>query len=294
MPSDQALDPAAILATLGVNDVRAMTPVQGGTDTSIWRVEHGSMTSALRVFRVEQLATYKRELAAMEAASQAQVAVPEVRAAGIWQERPALLLSWCSGATLWDVLQKQPLSILSIGRMFGRAQAQLHRAAPAAELQGQGSTWIDWPGPDEQLHSALRRLARPAPVLLHLDYHPLNVLSDGRQITAILDWANARAGDPRADVARTYTILMVEPYTPEGQPLLITIMRRLLAISWRQGYEQVAGPLADMPWFYTWAGSVMQRDLARRVENPQSWWQPRHMEQVRRWTERWREWAERG
>jgi hypothetical protein len=35
----------------------------------------------------------------------------------------------------------------------------------------------------------------------------------------------------------------------------------------------------------------MQADLAPRVQNPGSWWQPRHLEQIRRWTERWRQWA---
>src|SRR5262245_51196443 len=94
------LDPADILATLGVHDIHAVSPVQGGSDTAIWRVEHGDQTSALRVFRPEQLATYRREQAAMEAARQAMVTVPEVRAAGIWRERPALLLSWCHGAPL--------------------------------------------------------------------------------------------------------------------------------------------------------------------------------------------------
>jgi aminoglycoside phosphotransferase (APT) family kinase protein len=135
----------------------------------------------------------------------------------------------------------------------------------------------------------LERVASPAAALLHLDYHPLNVLTDGTRITAILDWANARAGDPRADVARTYSILMVAPNGPGRQPLALAIGRRLLAWSWRHGYEQVAGRLSSMAPFYAWAGSVMIRDLAPRIANPHSWWQPRHLEQIQHWARAWQQ-----
>jgi aminoglycoside phosphotransferase (APT) family kinase protein len=287
------LDPADILTTLGITGVTAITPAQGGMDTAIWRVEHGSTTSALRVFRPEQVATCQREIAAMEAARQAHVPVPAIRAAGVWQERPVLLLSWCPGVPLGDAIRRQPWRVCSLGMAFGRTQARIHHIPTRTDWQHQRTDWISWAGPDEQhLQATLQRVARPAPALLHLDYHPLNVLADGIEITAVLDWANTRMGDPRADVARTYTILMVEPYTPGRQPLFLSLMRRLLARSWRRGYEQVAGALPDMAWFYVWAGAVMLRDLAPRVRDPQSWWQPQHLDQIQSWTTMWRQRAE--
>src|SRR5438132_39917 len=45
----------------------------------------------------------------------------------------------------------------------------------------------------------------PGAALLHLDYHLLNVMTDRSRVTGVLDWTNARAGDPRADLARTFT-----------------------------------------------------------------------------------------
>jgi aminoglycoside phosphotransferase (APT) family kinase protein len=147
--------------------------------------------------------------------------------------------------------------------------------------------------PDEhRLHAALQHVAHPTPKLLHLDYHPLNVLTDGTRITAVLDWANARAGDTRADVARTYTILMVEPYTPGRQPHAVTLVRRLLTWSWRRGYEQAGGVVTEMAWFYAWAGAVMVRDLAPRVSDPESWWQPQHLAHIQDWTTTWKQRAE--
>ena len=292
-PSAQhSIDPAAILADLGIAPARSITPVHGGTDTAIWRVEHPSMTSALRVFRPEQAATQQREIAAMELARQAHVPVPTVHAAGVWHERPVLLISWCPGVPLWQAVRRRPWRVLSLGLAFGRIQAQIHQIRSAAPWQ-QRPDWIGWAGSEEhRLHAALEHLAQPVPALLHLDYHPLNVLADGRQITAVLDWANTRVGDPRADVARTYTILMVEPYMPGRQPLAVSLMRRILAWSWRRGYEQIGGKWSDMAWFYVWAGAVMVRDLAPRVSNPQSWWQPRHLAQIQAWTTTWRQRAE--
>ena len=97
MPHDPTLNPTDILTALGITTVTAIIPVHGGTDTALWRVEHGSLTSALRVFRPEQAATYQREIEAMEAARQAQVPVPTIRASGVWHERPVLLLSLSMG-----------------------------------------------------------------------------------------------------------------------------------------------------------------------------------------------------
>ena len=195
---------------------------------------------------------------------------------------------------LWEALRQKPRRLWSLGKAFGRTQARIHQTSSVTHAPHQRTDWIEWAGPqDQRFQTALRQLARTTPALLHLDYHPLNVLTDGTQITAVLDWANSRAGDPRADVARTYTILTLEPYAPSGQPLAIALARRLLASSWQRGYEEVAGRLHDMAWFYVWAGAVMERDLEPRVRNPQSWWQPHHLQRIQNWTAAWRRRAER-
>ena len=91
------------------------------------------------------------------------------------------------------------------------------------------------------------------------------------------------------------------PWTPEwnarwrncaradGSPRLRTVMlRRVLELGWRCGYQRAAGAALEMPLFYAWAGAVMQRDLADRVGNPGTGLQPRHMERIRRWTTTWK------
>ena len=69
-------------------------------------------------------------------------------------------------------------------------------------------------GPLPGLKDAYHRLAaragafRTAPnSLLHMDYHPLNVLVRGFRVTAVIDWVNADAGDRHLDAGMTAAIL---------------------------------------------------------------------------------------
>jgi len=57
-----------------------------------------------------------------------------------------------------------------------------------------------------ELHRRLHRIPYGAGALLHLDLHPLNVLlsPDG---PVVIDWTNARAGEPVLDVTLTWVIL---------------------------------------------------------------------------------------
>ena len=278
------IDPAAVLAALGLTEATAITPVSGGWDTTIWRVEHGGTAYALRLFRAEQTATCRREVLAMGAATAAGLPVPRVHAEGVWQARPALLLDWCPGLPLTRALEARPARLLSLGAAFGRMQAAVHAVrAPAGLAEGRPD-WIAWAGPEEAaLQARLRALALRPDALLHFDYHPLNVMADGRRISGVLDWANAAAGDPRADVVRTFTILRLVPFAP-GTPLRERFGRRLLELSWRRGYRQVAGPPGDLTLFAAWAGAVMVRDLAPKLGRPGIWLQPHHLDRIRRWT----------
>jgi aminoglycoside phosphotransferase (APT) family kinase protein len=161
-------------------------------------------------------------------------------------------------------------------------QAAIH-AIPAPELlEKQPYAWIDWRSeaePDLQNH--LRHFPAVKPSLLHLDYHPNNVLTDGKQITGVVDWTNALAGDPRADAARTISILRVDPLV--RKPLILWLGLQVFERAWRIGYQRERGRLQDMAHFYAWAGTVIQRDLAHRYEQ-----RPHELLPARRWTNKWK------
>lgn len=256
------LDPFAILQALGVSDATSVTRAEGGSDTAIWRVTRPDGHYALRLFHAGDEDGCAIERAAMAAASAAGLPVPAVHAAGAWGERPALLLTWLSGRTLLDELKSRPWRARALGVAFGRTQAALHTLVAPSPLNARPDGWIRWLGPTYPELAARLRQEPQRGALLHLDYHPLNVLTDGQRITGVLDWRNALAGPPKADAARTLAILVVDRY---GNPSLAErIVRWRFARGWRAGYEQVAGPLGDMRLYNAWAGAVMLRDLAAK------------------------------
>jgi aminoglycoside phosphotransferase (APT) family kinase protein len=272
------IDPIATLASLGISAPTALAPVAGGLDTALWRVEHAGAVYALRVFRPEQAETCRREVLAMRAAAAGGIAVPRIHAEGAWRDRPALLLSWCDGRPLMHALADQPQRAVALGAAFGKMQAAIH-ATPAQPHQ-HPDAWIDWAGPDEPaLRERLRALALPAGALLHLDYHPMNVMIDGERITCVLDWAN---------LARTVTILRLAPRVLSRERAPMLQLRRAFVAGWRDGYEQAAGPVGDMTLFYAWAGAVMVEDFAQKIGRPGVDLQQRDLDPIRRWAAYWK------
>ena len=57
-----------------------------------------------------------------------------------------------------------------------------------------------------ELHRCLHEIPCEGAALLHLDLHPLNVLLSPSG-PVVIDWTNARAGEPALDVALTWVIL---------------------------------------------------------------------------------------
>jgi len=276
------LPPLEMLRALGINGVSTLTPVRGGFDMAMWKVEHDGQAYALRVFRPGAHEDCERERVVMAAARALDLPVPEVQRAGAWQDRPALLMTWLSGRTLEDELHARPWRLWSLGIAFGRMQAAIH-AVPAPDLlRQQPEAWIAWKCEGEQtLQDCLRHLPPEQEALLHLDYHLRNVLTDGKHITGVVDWTNALAGDPRADAARTVSILRVDPLA--RKPFLQWLGLRIFERAWRAGYQRERGRLTEMSLFYAWAGTVIQRDLAPRYKH-----RLHELAPARRWTDKWK------
>jgi hypothetical protein len=208
------------------------------------------------------------------------------------------LLSWCTGRPLAEVLLGDPSDrprIRDLGVAFGQVQAAIHALPPPTDLPTRASLWDASAVPDPTLASCLARQPARSPALIHLDYHPLNVLVEGNRVTAVLDWANARSGDPRADLARTLSIIRLAPLPDAPTVETGRAMRRAFEAGWRRGYEQAAGPIGDLAPFCWWAGVLMERDLSPRLGRADiPWLTPAYLDRVRRWTSGWRARARRG
>jgi len=69
-------------------------------------------------------------------------------------------------------------------------------------------------GPLPGLREALDRVSERAPLfrssaqsIVHMDYHPLNVMVHGVRLTGVIDWVNTDVGDRHLDAAMTAVIL---------------------------------------------------------------------------------------
>jgi aminoglycoside phosphotransferase (APT) family kinase protein len=278
-----------ILVALGVTGAHRVTPISGGWDTLIWRVEDATATYALRVFRPDQTAQCQREQSVMAAAASADLPVPAVHASTVWRERPALLLSWCSGRTLLDEVVARPTRVWRLGVRMGELHARIHAARMPSDLRERLPDWIARAGDAElALQARLSAISGTSDALLHLDYHPLNVMTANGALTGVLDWANATVGDPRADFARTVSLLRLAPLPPDAPVVLGVGLRLVLETAWRAGYRRAAGKLEDLAPFYAWAGSMMARDLEPKLGRPGVWLRRSDLARMRSWTATWK------
>ncbi|MFE1876443.1 phosphotransferase [Streptomyces sp. NPDC059496] len=90
-----------------------------------------------------------------------------------------MVLERLAGPTMLDVLAQRPWRVGSLGRELGRLHDRLH-AVPAPKRFGTAD----------------------GDRVLHLDLPPSNVILT-RRGPVVIDWCNAGAGDPAADVAMT-------------------------------------------------------------------------------------------
>jgi aminoglycoside phosphotransferase (APT) family kinase protein len=284
---NSALDPLAILAALGVTGEAQATPVYGGFDTAIWRVERAGAVYALRVFQEWQARACRNEVAALQVAAAGGVPVPAIHAQGEWLGRPALLLSWLPGQTLLRAFGQSPWRIWALATDFGRTQARIHSVSAPASLRQRD--WIALAGPEEgQLQEKLRRQPLQPDALLHLDYHPLNVMVDRGRVSGVLDWPKAMAGDRRADLARTAALFRLTTLLPDIPPST-RILLPIVQLAWQRGYQQVAGRVTGMAPFYAWAGAMTIRDMTEERERPGPPMPPGFLDPLRRWTEAWKQ-----
>ncbi len=279
-------DPRLVLAALGYPDTSGPQRVAGGWETLLWRFQTpDGLEHSLRFYhlpRVRPLAW--RERLALETCERAGLPAPRVETASDYEGIPVMVLSWCPGRPLLSYVEQKPWALWRLGRMFGRVQAQMHAVAPPREFAATAPE--DWAtraaGEYRDLAEHVLALRPSAASLIHMDFHPLNLVSDGTQVTGILDWSGAAAGDPRADLARTAITLIAAPIPPGPMKPLLSLARSLIMRAWRSGYREVAGAIPDYRPFMAWAGATLLTEIEPIIDRPNVWGTRQDIENFRR------------
>ncbi len=285
------IDPREALASLGYPDVSEPIPVTGGWETLLWRFQTpDGAEHSLRVYHTARVrALAGRERTALEACANAGLPAPRVEAAGEAGGVPALVLSWCPGVPVLQVIEKKPWALWRMGRLFGRAQALLHTVPAPPEFKATApEDWVSRAG-DEYTDLAEHALGLGLSTdrLIHMDYHPLNIVTDGAAVTGILDWAGGAAGDPRADLARTEITLIAAPVPPGPMAPFLNLARNIILRAWRSGYREAAGEMPDFRPLRAWAGATLITEIVPVIDMPNVWGTRKDLDNFRRLVEVW-------
>jgi len=139
---------------------------------------------------------------------------------------PFMLMQWVPGEPLLEFLLDHPLSIWSYPGYMAELQAQLNRLPvedfprpPGWHLPRNLASLKDIVHEDgfDDMEPGIEWLQAQQPdppaqqCILHLDFHPLNLMIYEGRFRAVLDWSDADVGDYHADVAATLLLLDAAP-----------------------------------------------------------------------------------
>ena len=172
-----------------------------GRDSEIF--EHGPGRVLRRTFVPRSL---EHEAAVMRHVRAHGYPVPQVHDVGEgW-----LVMDRVDGPTMLDVATRPPFRM----RRWALVLADLHRRLH------------DIPAPD-----GLPEAGLPGDRVVHLDLHPLNVLL-GADGPVVVDWANARRGDPALDVADVWVTLLCAEIPATGFERRAAELGKRLFLRW--------------------------------------------------------------
>lgn len=250
------------MSRLGLPPEAVVEPAPDGATGTVWRVRTATASYTMRLASSSRLTDGR--LAAIAAARDAGLPAPELIRRASTPDGEAVLLSWLPGGPMYGSLRRDPTRARRWGQLTGELQRRLHEIdAPDAVIDVRA----------EGLHpfDAGRSIVGlpEGRALLHLDWHPLNLLVDEREerICGIVDWDNARRGHPLLDLARTHSLLTVEPSLAD-MPASLRARLGDFRDGWADGYGLATRTIPRA--CHLWAGRVgrPRAPLRRRTRSP--------------------------
>jgi hypothetical protein len=162
----------------------------------------------------------------MQAARSQGVRVPAVYELTTVMGRPGIVMERLRGPDLLTLVGRRPWTLFKAARVSGRVHARLHDVQSPSALPPLRVVLRQQIESGSALPPHLSRFALDVldglpdgDRLCHGDFHPANILMDG-ETPVLIDWTNARRGEPAADVARTLMMLRLGS-PPPGTSLLL-------------------------------------------------------------------------
>ena len=166
-------------------------------------------------------------------------------------DRSGIILELIKGDSLVKKSMRSLKSAFTMPREFAQLQASIHKKSNDSLdcFIEQTKNMLHEPPMDflsqEQQKKAkalLDKLPRGS-AILHLDYHPENVIAQDEQYV-VIDWMTAAKGHPAADVAATRFIFLeaeLWPGTPLLKRLLLNSVRKIIFKFYIQHYKKITG-----------------------------------------------------
>jgi Ser/Thr protein kinase RdoA (MazF antagonist) len=274
---ERQIDTHKILIDLEYTNVSDVQRIYGGWATLLWRFKtEDGLYHTLRIYHkpqgfIEEMA--KREELVLKVCQRAGLPVPAVEKVAKINELPVLVLSWCEGLPLLSFIEKKPWTVWHWGRVFGELQARLHKIKPPYEFIRDAS--LDWvnriPQEYTKIASYILALNPSCDSIIHLDFHPLNIISDGSKITGIIDFSGACCGDIRADLARTEVTILTAPIPPSPMQPVLNFARKIFLKAWRYGYAKISVTIPDYQPFIAWACANILWEIEHSGAEFNSW-----------------------
>jgi aminoglycoside phosphotransferase (APT) family kinase protein len=251
---------------LGLTGAELVNAETRATDTLVWQVRHEDRLLAIRVMREDQAQVAEIECHAIDLARDAGVPAPTIIATGVVDgTRPAMAIEWLDGEPVGEILLRLPRLACRLGTQAGAMMARIHAVNHPA-LPG-SDNWIGrGTQNDPELEHILNAVSTGPASLLHLDFHPFNLIVRGGRITGVLDWTNSAIGDPRADVARTLCTMQISAPAFLGEYGARRMTIGLFAREFVREYQRHRGPLEQMAPFFVWAANWMLRDIGPKID----------------------------
>lgn len=219
-----------------------------------------------------------REYALLRALAGTPLPVPAVFARITQGGRPGFEMEYVAGESLLALLMRNPMAIRKVAHRMAALHAQVHQTPPPGGLAPLAARLRrDIPRAEGLSEATRQRVldrldALPGgQALCHFDLHPGNILrgADGRDV--IIDWPDACAGNPCADVCRTVVLLLGASPPPGSAPRLAQSLRAFNESLQRQylaEYCRLTGRNARD--FAPWLAPVAAARLAERAGDPEA------------------------